>query len=181
MVEGFRLCIGGTQLFVGCGVPGILLILLVIPMARSRAVQPAFCLIHARLVVPVDIEVAEIGVVAAVDAGRPSGGLRAVNDLGEKRSTFRCSSACQKTTVIANQPAGWCTPGWSLLPFGHFTSWRSPQILGKPMFSESKMLRSSGGFPRQCAHWLGMTTFLTVSSGIRMDAACFIGINSTCR
>ena len=34
---------------------------------------------------------------------------------------------------------------------------RSPQILGKPMFSESKMLRSSGRFPRQCAHWLGMT------------------------
>ena len=36
-----------------------------------------------------------------------------------------------------------------------------PQNLGKSAFSELKMLRITGGFPRQCAHWLGMTTFLT--------------------
>ena len=28
--------------------------------------------------------------------------------------------------VIANQSSDWCTPGWSLLPCGQFTSWRSP-------------------------------------------------------
>ena len=114
-------------------------------------------------------------IVGAVRSFRcPNGGMCGIRRRGDGKGTADGGpSACQKTTVIANQPAGWCTPGWSLLPFGQFTSWRSPGFEGNVQVYELKMLQLSGRFPRQCAHWLGMTTFLTVSK-IPQAKACGI-------
>jgi hypothetical protein len=49
----------------------------------------------------------------------------------------QAGAATRKETVIANQPTGWC---------------------GNPL-SGTKECRNElkNGFPRQCAHWLGMT------------------------
>ena len=59
--------------------------------------------------------------------------------------------------VAANQFANWCgsPPVEWYQPTGR-KSLPSPSLEGK-VLKGGRLLRSSGGLPRQCAHWLAMT------------------------
>ena len=87
--------------------------------------------------------------------------LRGPYKCGRKNKKRRgCgASACQKIRSSRTSPQAGAPQGGLSCPAGNSPPGDPPKILRKPALSESKMLRLSGGFPRQCSHWLGMTIF----------------------